>query len=164
MNKVKGFTLIELMVVIAIIGILASIALPSYKQYIQRSEITEALSMAGTFRENVTDFYVQKLDFPSNNSIAGIPEPEFLIGNRTTRVEVENGAIHVTMGNKASAILDGKILTFRPATVIGSPTSPIAWLCGYDEPVQGMQAVGVNKTDIPSELLPTACRNLNRNQ
>jgi len=71
---------------------------------------------------------------------------------------VELGAIHVTMGNKASEPLQGKVLTFRPATVIGSPASPIAWLCGYDEPVLGMTAVGLNKTDIDPEYLPWACR------
>jgi type IV pilus assembly protein PilA len=62
------------------------------------------------------------------------------------------------MGNKASKPLQGKVLSFRPATVIGSPKSPIAWLCGYDEPVNGMQAIGSNKTDLAKEYLPKACR------
>lgn len=158
MNRIKGFTLIELMVVVAIIGILSSIALPAYQVYVQRSEVVEALSMAGTIRENVTNYYVEELDFPANNQAAGVPEAKFLIGNRITSVVVESGAIHVTMGNKASVPLKGKVLSFRPATVINSPKSPIAWLCGYDEPVNGMKVIGSNKTDIEKEFLPAACR------
>lgn len=155
----KGFTLIELMIVVSIIGVLASISLPSYKVYVQRSEVTEAISMASTIKENIAEYYVTKLSFPLNNNRARVPEEDKLIGNRVTGVLVENGAIHVTMGNKASPSLQGKILTFRPATVNGSPQSPIAWLCGNDEAVNGMTAIGTNKTTIDDTYLPSACSN-----
>jgi type IV pilus assembly protein PilA len=114
--------------------------------------------MAANLRENVTNYYVEKLEFPGNNQMAGVPAPKLLIGNRITGVVIESGAIHVTLGNKASKPLQGKVLSFRPAVVAGSPKSPIAWLCGYDQPVTGMEAVGSNKTDLEKEFLPSACR------
>lgn len=158
MKNTAGFTLIEMMVVVTIIGILAAVSLPAYQIYIQRSEMTDALSMAGTLRENVTQHYVEHLSFPANNMAAGLPPEDKLIGNRITGVKVEAGAIHISIGNKASAPLQGKVLTFRPATVDGSPTSPISWLCGYDEPVSGMTAAGDNRTDVENAFLPAACR------
>ena len=158
MNKHNGFTLIELMVVVSIIGILASVAMPQYQVYVHRSEVTEALGMAANIREDVTAFYVETLEFPKDNKQAGGPGPDKRIANRVTGVEVSGGAIHVTLGNKIAKPLKGKVLTFRPATVDGSPKSPISWLCGYDEPVKGMTAVGTNKTSISNEYLPAACR------
>ncbi|MFT7561509.1 MAG: type IV pilus assembly protein PilA [Flavobacteriales bacterium] len=158
MKIYKGFTLIELMVVIAIIGVLATFAMPAYQNYIQRSEVVESLNLAIIVKANVNNYYVEKLDFPVDNDDAGVPAPQFLIGNRITSIAVEAGAIHVTMGNKASKPLQGKVLSFRPAVVTGSPMSPIAWLCGYDEPVTGMEAVGENRTDLDQIFLPRACR------
>ena len=157
MSPYRGFTLMELMVVVAVIGILATIAMPSLYMSRQRSEVVEAVRKTATIREDITAYYDHHLSFPSDNKQAGLPEPELLIGNRITRMQIEDGAIHVMLGNKISKPLHGKTITLRPAIVSGSPTSPISWLCGMDEPVTGMEAVGEDKTDLDRSLLPVSC-------
>ena len=152
-----GFTLMELMIAVAIIAILATIAMPSMLAQRQRSDLLEALRMAKTIRIDVTDYYEKNLAFPADNEEAGLPAIEQLIGNKVTGIEVEDGAIHISLGNKAVKPLQDKTLTMRPAVVIGSPASPISWICGFNEPVTGMEAVGLNKTDIQRGLVPLSC-------
>lgn len=147
------------MIVVAIVAILATIAMPSYLAQHQRRDVVEALRTAKNIRDDVTKYYDAYLSFPSDNKEAGVPEPELLIGNKITKIEIEDGAIHITLGNKASKSLHDKIISLRPAIVTGSPKSPISWLCGPDEPVQGMEAVGKDKTDISIGLMPASCSN-----
>ena len=154
----KGFTLIELMIVVSIISILAGIAIPAYNGYISSSQLVEAHTLAQQIKPQINEFYKVKGRFPANNKEAGVPEAHFLIGNYVKQIQVENGAIHVTLGNKISYNMQGKVLTIQPLVVIDSPESPIAWNCGFAEPPEGMQTVGKNRTSEDLRKLPIMCR------
>jgi type IV pilus assembly protein PilA len=154
----RGFTLIELMVVVAIIGILSSMAIPTYQDFVIRAQLTEALNLTEGVKKAITDYYVEKKQFPQDNQTAGVPKPEHLIGNYVTGVQVKEGAIHVTLGNRINAHVEGKVLSLRPAIVTTNPSSPISWLCGYAQPVNGMTAIAENKTTVPDSFLSPTCR------
>jgi type IV pilus assembly protein PilA len=154
----KGFTLIELMIVVAIIGILAVHAVPSFQETLVRAQIAEAISLSDNIKKSITEYYYNYKQFPQHNEMAGIPKSEHLVGNYVTQMQVENGAIHVTLGNRINVLFKGKILTLRPAFVPENLNSPISWLCGYAEPVNKMVAQGENKTNVSPINLSINCR------
>ena len=159
MFKLKpGFTLIELMIVIAILSILSSMAIPTYQDFIIRAQIQEAINLSDSVKKTIAEYYVTYQKFPSNNQAAGVPKPEHLIGNFVTSIQIKEGAIQITLGNRINAHVNGKVLSLRPAIVTANPNSPISWLCGYAQAVNGMTAIGENNTTVPSLYLSPTCR------
>ena len=158
MARVHGFTLIELMIVVAIIGILAAIALPSYQSYTIRAQIVEALTLATELKDDIREVYKHTGRFPADNRAAGLPAAKHLLGNYVEGIDVADGAMHVRLGNKVNKLVAGKVLTIRPLIVTENPGSPISWNCGYSEPPKGMKAMGKNRTSVGRQFLPYSCR------
>ena len=154
----RGFTLIELMIVVAIIGILGTMVVPTYQDFVIRSQIAEAMQLSDGVKQKITEYYTENKRFPIDNAEAGVPQSQHLIGNYVKSVSVEQGAIHIMLGHRIHAQVTDKILSLQPATVAANPDSPISWTCGYAQAVEGMTAQGINKTDVPAPYLLLSCR------
>ncbi|HFA4769291.1 TPA: pilin, partial [Neisseria gonorrhoeae] len=96
----KGFTLIELMIVIAIVGILAAVALPAYQDYTARAQVSEAILLAEGQKSAVTEYYLNHGEWPANNTSAGVASPPSDIkGKYVKEVKVEKGVVTATMAS-----------------------------------------------------------------
>lgn len=128
LQKQKGFTLIELMIVIAIIGILAAIAIPAYQDYIARSQMTEAMSLASGQKTNVAETWSQIGTLTGINSgTNGIPAAASITGQYVDNVAVANGVVTATMkATGVSAGIQGATLTLTPNVAGGGS---IQWSC-----------------------------------
>jgi type IV pilus assembly protein PilA len=158
MQRARGFTLIELMIVVTIIGILASVAVPTYQTYTIRAQVVEAFSLASELKNAIQEYRKERGVMPRDNAAAGVPAPELLIGNYVTRVDVIDGSLNITFGNLANTTIQGSVLTLQPLIVPGSPASPMSWRCGLRQVPHGMQAVGDNRTSIDGKFVPSSCR------
>jgi type IV pilus assembly protein PilA len=140
MNRTQqGFTLIELMIVVAIIGILAAIAIPAYQDYTKRAQISEGLALAGAAKTSVAEFYSSNGVLPDTNASAGLAAAADIKGNAVTQVAVgTSGVITITYNQKVAS---GSTIALSPTINSGS----IVWQCGS---ASGMQ----------TNWLPSNCR------
>lgn len=158
----KGFTLIELMIVVAIIGILAAIAIPAYQDYTIRSQVTEGLSLAGAAKAAVAESYSQTGTAPANRTVAGMSaNANDTVGKYVTGIAVLNGVITVTYGNEANSKISTKTLSLTPYETLDSS---VAWRCGgANAPANLATTLGngaatyVNST-VDVRYMPKACR------
>ena len=156
----KGFTLIELMIVVAIIGILAAIAIPAYQNYTIRSQVTEGLSLADGWKTAIAEFYAQNGTFPSASSSAGgataIVAAGASTGKYVSGVAVTTGGqIVITYGNLANAKISAQTLDLSPGL---SSNSDVVWICGKGSTAIGLAtAAPTDSSTVSVQYLPAAC-------
>jgi len=142
MNKQQGFTLIELMIVVAIIGILAAVAIPAYQDYTIRAKVTEGLSLASGAKTSVAEYFASEGTLPANNIEAGMSTATSISGNSVSQVLVTGGGIiQVTFSGDPK--IQGDVLALEPTAGTGGQ---LTWECG---------AAG---TTIEAKYLPSSCR------
>ena len=152
MKKVQqGFTLIELMIVVAIIGILAAIAIPAYQDYTIRAQVSEGMNLSAAAKAAVTEFFQDRGTFPANNLDAGLSAANTISGNYVSQVFVNgDGTIDMTYAGasaggqqEANEAINGAVLRLSPVTNAGS----VDWNCR-----------GQNILNNAPQWLPAACR------
>jgi type IV pilus assembly protein PilA len=153
-----GFTLVEMMVVVVVIAILALMAAPSFQDQIIRDQINKALPLADIAKTPNAVAWTMLQTFPPNNAAAGLPAADKIVSDSVSSVAVQDGSIHITFGNRANGVINGKLLTLRAAVVEDAPIVPVTWVCGYAEAPEKMTLHGQNQTNIPASFLPFACR------
>ena len=141
----KGFTLIELMIVVAIIAILAAIALPAYQDYVIRSQVSEGSVLSDGAKTAIAEYYSNKGTAPTDNASAGLASSLSITGKYVKSLSVTSGVIATVFSmaspQRANSSIDGSTLTFTPT--FGATAGSTVWTCS---------------SGIASKWLPTICR------
>ena len=139
--KQQGFTLIELMIVVAIIGVIAAIAIPAYTNYTIRVQIAEGLALSSGAKSAVAEYEAYSGAWPEDNDAAGLPQPTQVQGKFTDSVSVgPDGQITVAVGGDAHGMINGGTVLITPTSNVGN----LEWVC--------------TSTNIENALLPSECR------
>ena len=121
----QGFTLIELMIVVAIIGIMASIAMSTFQNYLIRAQISEGLSLTGPLKTAIAAYINEKGVFPTDNADAALEAPGEYAGSYVTSISVSGAIISIVYGNNANVQISGESVLLTAANNVGS----VSWTC-----------------------------------
>ncbi|MCH7508420.1 MAG: pilin [Proteobacteria bacterium] len=162
MKKIQqGFTLIELMIVVAIIGILAAIAIPAYQDYTIRAQVTEGLNLSAALKASVSEEFADSGLWPADLAALGITNSPS--GRYVNDLILNNGTISVTYGNDSNATLataGANLLTIKPWV---SLNLDVVWACGNSGMPAGTGEAPTGPSDtiattVPDKYMPSACR------
>ena len=140
-TRQSGFTLIELMIVVAIIGILAAIAIPAYQRYVIRTQVAEGLNLSSGAQASVAEYIMENGKWPANNDEAGLPGGTTIRGDYTEQVTVKDNVIVILYGYNAHDDIAGDTVTLTAVDNVGS----VSWSCA-------------SGGTIAPQHLPDACR------
>ena len=145
-NLQKGFTLIELMIVVAIIAILAAIAIPAYQNYLIRSQVSEGAVLTDGAKTALAEYYSNHGSFPTDPTSAGLPSnPSSISGKYVASVGIAtSGIIKATFGNQSNTAISGSVFALSAIANGGS----ISWSC-----------TNSSYTTVNAKYLPSSCRN-----
>ena len=162
----RGFTLIELMIVVAIIGILASMAIPAYQSYTIRAQIAEGLNLAAGMKAAVATSYLDRGSAPTNRTEAGLSaNATDTTGKFVASIDVDDGVLVIMYGHDASALINGLTLTLTPYE---TQSLNVVWRCGTAAAPTGLSEMGTSgganaaayiAPTVPGQYLPSSCRN-----
>ena len=163
----SGFTLIELMIVVAIIGILAAIAIPAYQNYVVRAQVAEGINMVAFGKASIADAFLNSGEAPATRESAGLsPTPADTNGKYVESVDIVDGTLVVEFGHEANTAIHGLTVTLTPYE---TAELGVVWACGAADGPSGLQPMGTagggNAADpadpvttVPLHYLPTTCR------
>ena len=157
-KRARGLTLIELMIVLAIVGVLGAIAIPTYRAYSVRTQVASGLNLATAVRMRVAESFQTTGGWPDDNDAAGLGSPATITDSYVESITVVRGAIRIGFGQGASPDIAGTTLSLRPAL---NGRSDIVWLCGLAQLPAGVVLVedaADSLTDVPVKFLPADCR------
>ena len=157
-----GVTLVELMVVVSISAILAGIWAKQMTarrvKQMHTEKVMAAFVMLPRPKRAVMEHFQFEGEFPIDNEEAGLPSPEVLAGVDTDHIEVQYGAIHITLKKSGPESLE-KVLSIRPAVLKAEPYGPyVKWVCGNQDADSRLIVFGLNRTNVDNKYLPRQCR------